>query len=270
MQRPPPLLSALALAGIGVRLESSDPALADLLRARYAGFPAAAEPGLALRVEVVDRPAAPPVPAAGPFATIGGAAGVLTIEGPGFRGAFDERAGRGWIVQPADPAPLETFLTAILAGRLLAEGGVLLHAAAIAADEGARVFFGPSGAGKTTVTRLVGEGVITDEITAVRRVGGAWRVSALPWRGAPGEAELAGLFAVGRARETSFRPLAPVEAVRRLLPCVFFSRADGEEVGRFLALAGDLLEAVPAWEMRLAPDPAFWTAVPRRAPEAVR
>jgi replication-associated recombination protein RarA len=44
----------------------------------------------------------------------------------------------------------------------------MLHAAAIVGRAGALVFFGPSGSGKTTVAELIGEDVITDEITAIR------------------------------------------------------------------------------------------------------
>ena len=36
---------------------------------------------------------------------------------------------------------------------------------------GACAFFGPSGSGKTTVAEQIGEGVISDEIVAIRRVG---------------------------------------------------------------------------------------------------
>src|SRR5947209_20400531 len=106
-----------------------------------------------------------------PFSRVGVSDGRQTVKGASFEGVFDERAGEGWITQPPDPAPFETFLTAICARRLLHDGGFVLHAAALVAPEGARVFFGPSGSGKTTVSELIGEGVISDEITVIRRAG---------------------------------------------------------------------------------------------------
>ena len=260
------IVAVLEIAGSPCRIECGDDAFGDFLASRYAGFVPDAAPALTLRVDLIDPPA-DEVSArwSGPFAHIAGGDGVLSIAGPGFRGAFDERSDRGWIAQPFDPAPLETFLTAIYAGRLLRESGFLLHAAALVAPEGARVFFGPSGSGKTTVAELIGEGVITDEIVAIRRVGEGWRVSSVPWRGSRLHADAAGLFSLRKADETSFARLSPAAALRRLLGSVFFPRADAAEVTRFLEIGGDLVRAVPCWEMRFTLDRAFWESIPPRA-----
>src|SRR5947209_8561198 len=51
-------------------------------------------------------------------------------------------------------AIFENVLRVVAAYRLLEDGGVLLHSAAVADDRGAHVFFGPSGAGKSTISRL--------------------------------------------------------------------------------------------------------------------
>ena len=265
MQPQQQVLGVLDIAGIVCRVASRDEGLSTLLSPRYADFVSDAIPQISLQVELTARP---PEDAAarwtGPYARIGERDGELCIEGAGFRGAFDEHSGEGWIAQPPDPAPLETFLTAICAGRLLRQGGFLLHAAAIAAGEGAYVFFGPSGSGKTTVAELIEEGVITDEIAAIRRDGAGYLVSALPWRGQRLSAPLAGLFRLRQARETAFTRLSPVETLRQLLPCVFFSRADASEVGRFLEIGGGLVERVPCHEMRFTPDGSFWAAIPGR------
>ena len=264
MHRQHELVGAFEVAGIPCALECGEGVLASLLTPAYAGFSTAAPPRLTLRVEVGPPPPEDVARAwSPPFARIRGGNGTLEIEGAGFRGAFDEQSGRGWIVQPPEAAPLETFLTAIYAGVLLREGGFLLHAAALRAPEGARVFFGPSGSGKTTVAELIGEGVITDEITAIRFEGGRFRVSSVPWRGSRLEADLAGVFRLRKARGTGFARLQPVEAVRQLLTCVFFSRADGAEIARFLEIAGELVTAVPCYDMHFAPDRAFWDAVPQ-------
>jgi len=266
MRHEPELVAALDIAGSPCRIECGDDAFGNFLASRYAGFAPDAAPVLTLRVDLIDPPAdAVAARWSGPFAHITGGGGVLSIAGPGFRGAFDERAGRGWIAQPFDPAPLETFLTAIYAGRLLRGSGFLLHAAALVAPEGARVFFGPSGSGKTSVAELIGEGVITDEIVAVRRVGEGWRVSSVPWRGSRLHADAAGLFRLRKAEETSFARLSPVAALRQLLGSVFFPRADAAEVARFLEIGGELVRAVPCWEMRFTLDRAFWESIPARA-----
>ena len=265
MRREQKVLGVFDIAGIPCRVECREEAFWNLLSSRYAEFASDAAPELSLRVEVT----APPEDDAairwsGPFARIAGGDGVLSIEGAGFKGVFDERSGQAWITQPLDPSPFETFLTAIYAARLLSAAGFLLHAAAIVGREGAYVFFGPSESGKTTVAELVGEGVITDEITAIRRQGDRYQVSGVPWRGQRLTAPLAGLFALHKAEATSFTPLSAAGAVRRLLPSVFLARADSVEINRFLEVAGDLVTRVPCYEMHFAPDRSFWEMMPRR------
>jgi hypothetical protein len=263
MQRTPQLVAALEIAGVACRLRCADSVFSDLLAARYADFPARTPPALSVEVMLVDPPA-PAVAASwtGPYARIAGGDGMLTIEGPGFSGAFDQAAGDGWIRQAAEAEPLETFLTAIYAGRLLSQGGFFLHAATIIGKAGAFVFFGPSGSGKTTVSGLVGEGIVTDEITAIRPGDDGYVVSSVPWRGRPTSAPLAGLLRLTQAPETAVTRLSPLQAVRQLLPSVFFSRVDTPEVSRFFDIAAVLTRGIPAFDLRFTPDPAFWRAVP--------
>ena len=256
------IVGAFDIAGIPCRVDCRDEEFRASIASRYADFSAEAPSEVSLQVRVTAAlPTDVAARATGPFARLGGRGGELTIEGIGFRGAFDERSGEGWIVQPPDPAPFETFLTAICAGRLLRTGGFLLHAAAILSGEDAFVFFGPSGSGKTTVAELIGKGVISDEIAVIRRDGAGFRVSALPWRGRRLSAPLGGLFRLRKAQEIAFAPLSPSQAVRHLLPSVFLPRAEAWEAGRFLEIAQDLVKRAPCYEMRFTPDGALWDAI---------
>jgi len=269
MPLPQEIVGVFEIAGIPCRLACPDEGLWALLPPRYADFAVSAVAELSLRVEITEPPPdETPSPWTGPFARFGGRNEVLTIEGASFHGAFDESSGEGWIAQPLDLSPLETFLTAICAGHLLKKDGFLLHAAAITADDGGYVFFGPSGSGKTTVAEQIGRGVITDEMVAIRRDDGRYRVFAVPWRGqrldAPLAPPLAGLFRLRQGPKTAFTPLSPTAAVRQLLPSVFFPRADASEVSRFFEIGGELVTQVPCYEMRFAPDDSFWDAIPRR------
>jgi len=258
-------VAAFAIAGIACRVECEEEAFRDLVSSRYAEFASAAPPEIFLRVEVTaTRMEDVAARWSGPFARVGGRDGILAVEGAGFSASFDERSGRGWITQPLDLAPFDTFVTAIYAGRLLRAGGFFLHAAAVVAAGEAQVFFGPSGSGKTTVAELVGEGVISDEIVAIRRDGDRYRVFGVPWRGRRLSAPLGGLFRLRKGQGTSFTSLTPVETVRQLLPSVFFSAADSEEVGRFLEIAGELLRTVPGYDMQFALDRSFWETLSRR------
>jgi hypothetical protein len=256
----------LEIAGTACRLACDDEAFAARLAERYRDFGATAQPEISLDVTLTAQPTREIVAAwSGPYARVSGHGSTLTIEGLGFTGAFDEAAGRGAIIQPADPEPLETLLTGIYASRLLRSGGFMLHAATIVGKAGALVFFGPSGSGKTTVSELVGEGVLTDEITAIRPSGRGYLVSSVPWRGQARMAPLAGLFRLRQATRTSITPLSALDTVRQLLPSVFFSRADAGELGRFLETAEALARSVRAYDMAFTRDRSFWDIVPGAA-----
>lgn len=262
MRRLEELLGIFDIAGIACKVECEDRAFLDVLLSRYTGFASRAASQLAIRVEVTaDSPEERWGNGRGPFARIGRRDGLLTIEGSGFRGAFDERSGQGSISQPPHPSPLETFLTAICAGHLLRHEGFLIHAAAILSGEEAFLFFGPSGSGKSTVAELIGEGIISDEIVAIRLDGERYRVFGVPWRGQRLSAPLRGLFHLRKAYETSFTPLSPAGALRQLLPNVLFPQPDTSEVALFMEIAGELVTRVPCYEMRFTPDRAFWEAV---------
>ncbi len=262
------IVGTFDIAGICCRLGCRDEGFRSLLATRYADFATAGPSRIFLQVEVTSAlPTDVASQASGPFARFEGQNGALTIEGTVFRGTFHEKSGEGWIIQPPDPAPLETFLTAICAGRLLEDQGFLLHAAAILHGEEALVFFGPSGSGKSTVAELIGKGVITDEIAVIRRDGGGYRISAVPWRGQRLSAPLAGLFRLRKGQSTEFAPLSPSQAVRHLLPSVFFHSAEADEVNRFLKIAQDLVKQVPCYEMCFTPDGSFWGSIPGRRTE---
>src|SRR5437867_12251608 len=131
------LVVGFDIAGIVCRVESRYDDFWSLLSPRYADFVSKETPTISLRVDVVGPPADDVVARwMGPYARIGGRDGRLTGEGAGLQGAFDEPTGQGWIAQPPDPAPFETFLTAICAQRLLHGRGFMLHAAALVAPEG--------------------------------------------------------------------------------------------------------------------------------------
>lgn len=262
MHGPPQLVGTLDIAGLACDLVCSDPAFAGVLRDRYAGFLSPRPPELTVEVEIGSVTSA--VSEVGSlYARVGGDRRRITVEGLDFRGIFDEERQRGRIVQPPEPSPLETLLTAVYAARMLREGGCVLHAAAIVSDGAAFVFYGPSGSGKTTVAELVGQDIITDEITVLRPAGAGWTVSSVPWRGTPLTAPLGAFCRLRQSLTTGFRPLAPARAVQSLLDCAFFARPDGDEVQAFLDAAAAMVSRVPVWEMRFRPDLEFWAVLPR-------
>lgn len=106
---------------------------------------------------------------------------------------------------------------------LCARGSALFHAAGIiAADGSVDVFMGPSGIGKTTLTRLADPPRVVhdDMLILTPDARGWWQVNAPPWRhtsAAGAQAHRLGrLFVLTRERPSGAVALSPAEAVPAL------------------------------------------------------
>jgi hypothetical protein len=149
----------------------------------------------------------------------------------------------------------------------LAEGGLLLHASAVARGDSAYIFPGPSGAGKTTIVRQsAGMTILNDEIAVVQVGEEAAGVVAFgapfygDW-GQPGEecqAPVKGLFFPCQDRENRLVPLSPQEAMMRLIPCVCIYTTSRARLERVLDLCLRLVTSLPVWEFHFRPDPSLW------------
>ncbi len=158
--------------------------------------------------------------------------------------------------------PLETVIRTAMMARLPLLGGLPLHAAGVVAQGRGIAFFGPSGAGKTTVASTSPFPVLSDELVAV--VPG--RPFDLVRSGFWGEGRqtartravaLALLVDLAKGPALALTRLAPAEAAGRVLasaPVPFapplWSRA--------LAVAASLVREVPVQRMEWAPAEPPW------------
>ena len=88
------------------------------------------------------------------------------------------------------PAAIENFFRVVAAYRLAKCGGALLHSAGVVYEDQAHLFFGPSGAGKTTLSRLArGSGlrVLSDDLNAFWMDHGRAVVQQVPFAGELGQ-----------------------------------------------------------------------------------
>jgi hypothetical protein len=156
-----------------------------------------------------------------------------------------------------DPTGLVTTLRTALSARLPLEGGVLVHAAAIAHRERAFLFFGPSGIGKSTLAQRSPWPVLSDELAAVlpRRGPGPPRVASAAFseprpadHTSAGEAPLACLIELAQGSRFQLERLDRGTALRRLLGSIVVP--PGPPLwSAALKVAGDLVRETACYRM---------------------
>ena len=181
-----------------------------------------------------------------------------------FVAEFDPVGFRGRLARDdQSSAALEITLRTVLCCVLPLRGGVALHAAGIDVDGHGAVFFGPSGAGKTTLASLSPYPVFSDELVAVS--GSPWTLHRTGLWGELGHCANAAehpqrltlLAELAKGSEFGLQPLDPSSALRRLLGVVILppSIPLWTEATRILR---DLVTSVPVYRMSWSRDEAPW------------
>jgi hypothetical protein len=180
---------------------------------------------------------------------------ILRSQGAEFHGVRHEYA-------------LDSLLRILLTMVLLPQRGFLLHGATVVRDGRAYIFFGRSGAGKSTVASLSPEGtVLTDEISLLRYSDGCWQAHGTPFWGefrAAGQNRLvpvAGLYLLKQAAEERLETLDVKQALRALLPCVLFFANEKPAHETLLRTLLGLVEQIPCHRLYFRRNAEFWRVV---------
>jgi len=153
----------------------------------------------------------------------------------------------------------QILLMYILSGRQ----GALLHAAGISVCGKGCIFPGRSGAGKSTISRLLldreGVTMLSDDRIILRKFDSGFRAFGTPWPGDAGLAEnissrLGGIFFIHHDSENKIRELSPREALNLLMPVTSIPWYDEQPMSDILKTWEDLVYAVPAYELYFRPD----------------
>lgn len=258
------------IAGCRVRFTTPSAALLELLRDRYRNFlqkpasltePIAAE----LQIEVVE---APPCDGQSDL-RVESRNGVWHMSRGDFDAHWDPATRQGHIRQTLNPYSTDSVLRIVQSLLLSAEGGFLLHASSMIHNGRAHVFTGPSGAGKTTMTRLAPSSAVllTDEISCVRRTGDGWHAYGTPFAGelrTSGEcvsAPVAAVYRLEQGTRTRLAPLTAAEGIRTVMRNLLFFTPDAAAGRQVLDTVCELGAAVPVLRLIFTPDREVWSAI---------
>jgi hypothetical protein len=277
---------ALAIVGLNLELAGLDAAQLELARREYdqviAGTPSSSP--IVLSVRAAQPGWFRPVDLHGGEYSMGLShdAGGAWLSGLSFLARFarEPLLSMTLWVEPRAPGAFEgaliNSLRVLVAYALHARGGLVLHSAAIESAGRAFVFFGPSGVGKTTLSRLsaaTGRSVISDELNALVPAAAGFEVLALPFAGDFGRTAtrrapvpLAGVFRLRQGVTHARTELSRARAIAALLAACPYVNADPlaseDLLSRVLALA----ECLPPAELCVALDPGFWPLVEAEPP----
>jgi hypothetical protein len=186
-----------------------------------------------------------------------------------FRAQWDPHAGRGSIRQSANPYSIDSVLRIVHTLVLAREGGFLLHAASAIRNGRAFLFSGVSGAGKTTISRLVPADatLLTDEISYVRNGSDGYYACGTPFAGElarVGEnksAPIGALYFLAKGPENKIETIEPADAARSLMRNILFFAEDAELVKLIFRSACEFVERVPVRKLTFLPDQRVWDLI---------
>ncbi len=256
----------IEIGGVLVRLNTSDAEFLQMLEERYAGFGrSSGSATFELDVDVTGSGTADP----DADVRVRQQRGHWTLERGDFRAEWKPQARRGWVRQSANPYSIDSVLRIVHTLVLAQEGGFLLHAASAVRNGQAFLFSGPSGAGKTTITRLAPPDVtlLTDEISYVRKSGAGYTAFGTPFAGElakNGEnvsAPISTLYILQQGPENGIEPMDEAEAARALLSNILFFAEDPEFVTQVFLSACEFVAQVPVKRLTFTPDERVWTLI---------
>ncbi len=232
--------------------------------------PAPADAGAAFEIELVDEP---PWTSGDPSlypqwepAVQRLVNGRLLASHKSFTAEIDPHAGRARLQRREPrPYPLEAVIRTAMMARLPLLGGLPLHAAGVVLSGRGLVFFGASGAGKTTLAATCPGTVLSDELVAIAPSRPFTVVRSGFWGEARPQAPAAGAplaLLVDLAKGSAFRTerLAPSLAAGRLLASVPVPRAP-ELSQAALAVVAELVSQVEVVRMEWAKTEPPWRAL---------
>ena len=257
---------SLEIAGMGFVGVCDSPQVAESLNECYRDFPLGVEPRLGVKVQITGQARKSAILDTG-MAFDGG---VLKFTAPGFHGYIREADGTGDLtissLQPVED--IEYFVRVAYALLAFQSGGLMLHAAGIQRGGAAYLFFGHSGSGKTTVSRLSGqEAVLNDDLILLMPGGEGWMVYGTPFwnpsqvKPSAKHAPLGGLYRLVQDKRVYVEEISSSEALAELIANVPVIPADPTRTPKLISRLQKITQVIPPKRLHFLPDASFWELI---------
>jgi len=256
----------IAIGGVPVRVNTTDPDFLDMLQDRYAGF-LSEETRTEFDFDVDLAPPAFPDPEA--EVSVTHHSGRWFMERGDFRAEWNPATRTGTIHQSANPYSIDAVLRIVHTLVLARQGGFLLHSASAIRNGKTFLFAGVSGAGKTTISRLAPADatLLTDEISYVRKLDEGYVGFGTPFTGELAKlgentsAPVAALYLLSQGPENRIDPVGAADAGREVLANMLFFAEDQEMVHWAFQAACDFVHCVPVHRLTFMPDARVWEMI---------
>jgi hypothetical protein len=258
------------IADFTITLSTDDSAMASRLRERYADFLDETSQSL-VTIQLFVKPGAIFIdPQPGPWIIESSyTPNCLTYRSFLEQGEINWETRQGTL-ELSPEAHIENFLRVVYAWLALQDGGLLLHAAGLIRDGHGYVFFGPSGAGKTTTTRLSAPTteILSDDLVILRCHNGQCQLYGVPFRGdfsdaprANQRAPLRGIFRLHQDKRHYLEPLPRVTAIAELVAASPFVVRDLSLSQQLIAVCQQIAQTVPVQLLHFKRDNGFWKEI---------
>jgi hypothetical protein len=165
--------------------------------------------------------------------------------------------------------PMENYVRWMVAETVVRASGVVLHSAGIARDGRAHVFFGASGAGKSTVTQLSSPWpALSDDLVLLRKEAGGWHACSTPFAGsypqhkkAGGSYPIAGLYMLQKSDRNAAHPVESLPVAVGMLAAAAPFLSDRDRLDYLLPLLEDLCRQIPVFQLEFLKDASFWSVI---------
>jgi hypothetical protein len=258
---------SIEIGGMTIGLRTQDASFRRLIENRYTGFiTRSPSPDLQFDIDLYE----PQEPvAADRSLEVTMEDSEWLIQRGDFRASCNPESRRGHIRQSRTPYAIDSVLRIVHTLILARQGGFLVHAASAIRGGKAFLFSGVSGAGKTTISRLAPHDakLLTDEISYVRRRGDWYVACGTPFAGELARvgvnqsAPLGTFFLLEKGPENKIEPVAPAEAIQRLLRNILFFADDPQLVELVFQSACEFASVVPIRRLTFVPDQRVWDLV---------